>query len=191
MIFVVVIAVAIFLLLRKGVTGAVGDTSNGSMVRESELPYEPSINLKFQWRILDKHKSAIMRFSSLYNVPMWVIVGLINTESGGNVNAEGSQGEVGLMQLYHAGAILDWRKRFGFVYSDDFFKNPTNNIQVGTWFLSEIHARTGANWLNTAIHVYQVGAAGYLRGRRSPDKSARVKRFTDAVLIPDYNDYIS
>lgn len=190
MIFALVIIAAIVLILRVK-TSASSDGVPPAASKEDELPYTPEISIKAQRKILDPNAAAILKFGVQYGVPVWVIVGLINTESGGNNNVKGSKGEVGMMQLYHAGAIADWRKQFGSVYSDEFFAKAENNIQVGTWHLAQGHARTGANWLNTAIHVYQVGAGGYLAGRRSPDKSARVKRFTEAVIIGNPYEFVS
>lgn len=185
MIFLALIVVFVFFSMQKKAQ-AIGEIET---TREKELPYVPEVTLKAQRNIFDRHKAAISDASHKYNVPAWVIVGLINTESGGNSKTRGSKGEVGLMQLYPDGAIADWRKKFGVIYSDSFFEEDANNIQVGAWHLSQGHAKTGANWLNTAIHVYQVGAVGYMRGRRSPDRDARLKRFTEAILITDANEY--
>lgn len=181
MIFVFIwIAVIISYLILKNQNG---NGSNGGTLRDPELGRDPDIALRARWDIYDPNKEAINSASAKYNVPVWVIVGTIKVESNGNNNARGSAGEVGLMQLYHQGAILDWRKTFGFVYSDEFFEVAKNNIQVGTWFLSKIHSVTTANWVDTILHVYQVGVAGYRRGTRSPDYGARFKRLSEAILI--------
>lgn len=187
MIILALISIALFAFSqrRKGAVAEILDP----LKNETELPYIPEVAVKYQWKIYNPNAKAIDSAASEYGVPSWLIVGLINVESGGDTKARGSKGEVGLMQLYSGGAILDWRNRFGFIYSDEFFEKPENNIRVGTWHLSQLHKSTKANWLNTAIHAYQVGATGFKNGRRSPDRSARLKRFTEAVLIYDANDY--
>lgn len=187
MIVFALIAILLFFFLKKN-SGA-SEEAPANPNREKDILYTPELRYPAQHKIFNPNAKAISDAENTYGVPAWVIVGLINTESGGNANTRGSKGEIGLMQLYPEGAIADWRKKFGVVYSDEFFKNSANNIKVGAWFLAEIHRRTGANWLNTPIHAYQVGANGYLAGRRSPDRDARLKRFTEAVLIFDANEY--
>lgn len=76
-----------------------------------------------------------------YGVDENLVNAVIQIESAGNPDAYRDEGKgrysLGLMQLMRGGGAVDeYEKKFG-KKSDDWFKDPKNNIHVGTWYLGE------------------------------------------------------
>lgn len=107
-----------------------------------------------------KWKDEINIFAAKYDVPADIAYSVLWHESAGNVNALGSAGEIGLMQLKPIAVtdvqvsnpndikvnITGWRE------------NPVKNIEVGVAFLRLMFERTG-NW-QEALRAYNQGKKG-------------------------------
>lgn len=92
-----------------------------------------------------------------FDVPMFLILGVIDVESGFNIHAlgdydvEGHPHSFGLMQLHDQGA--------GHGYSQDILLNPASNIFIGTNYLRAC-MNIYPNNLRLAISAYNQGMAG-------------------------------
>jgi soluble lytic murein transglycosylase-like protein len=104
-------------------------------------PYWPD-NIS-QWSEL------IIRYADLREIPADLLAAQMYQESGGDPDATGAAGEIGLMQIlgrYHPCASYD----------------PEQNISCGTAILAGHYKATG-DW-NTALARYNAGTAGQSMG---------------------------
>lgn len=115
--------------------------------------------------------------SAKYSVPEEVLVGVIGVESFGvanvvNVNANGSI-DYGLMQINDHGALTDYRERVGKILNP---LDAVENIEVGSWFLREIHQSFLLETWREKIDAYNIGIAGRKK-RRNHEYVARFDQF--------------
>lgn len=116
-------------------------------------------------KIKEKYGNIINDASEEYGVNSNIVLAIIKQESGGNPNAVGSKGEIGLMQLM-PGTARD-------MGVDDPF-DPRQNIFGGTRYLRYLLDIYNDD-LNRAIMAYNIGPNGqniyqghrYLRGVKS------------------------
>lgn len=92
-----------------------------------------------------------------YNICPELLEAIIETESGGNPNAVGGLGEVGLMQIYPK-FHQDRMDKLG-VYS---LYRPYSNILVGADYLAELFKEYGD--LSTCLMVYNGSSDAIERG---------------------------
>ena len=112
--------------------------------------------------IREKYGNIIDEASKKYGVNSNIVVAMIRLESGGDPNAIGSKGEIGLMQLM-PGTARDMGVNNPF--------NPRDNIFGGTKYLRYLLDIHNGN-LDKAIMSYNIGPNGrnvyqgyaYLRG---------------------------
>lgn len=113
-----------------------------------------------------------LAYPRLSEIPLSVIVAMVEVESNFNPMAAGLNGERGLMQITYPDTWNDTIDRFGLPEDLDMPMNPRENLLVGTaylWLVRQQLIRHGipANDWPTFAEAYNVGAAGYLQGRRS------------------------
>ncbi|MHB8563452.1 MAG: lytic transglycosylase domain-containing protein [Acidiferrobacteraceae bacterium] len=87
----------------------------------------------------------VAQYSTQYNVPQSIILGIIRQESDGNSNLISSTGAVGLMQVEPSTAGL----------SQNTLLDPVNNIEAGTSYLASLYSQLG-NWTD-ALDAYFAG----------------------------------
>jgi soluble lytic murein transglycosylase-like protein len=111
-----------------------------------------------------------------WGIPENVIIAVIGIESDGNQHVVGSSGEMGLMQL--TPATFDDYERINNITVFNRF-NPVNNIDAGSWYLSEIQKNFPLEAWHEKIQAYNVGIGGYRKSRRNPVYINRLKLFVN------------
>lgn len=112
--------------------------------------------------VAERIKSAswyprLVRVAADYNVPRQRVASIVAVESGGNPEAKGAAGEIGLMQLLTP-AIEDVYNQWGQSYAvkvatgANFF-DPELNVTLGTAYLAILKERNGGN-IDTATKRY-------------------------------------
>lgn len=91
------------------------------------------------------------RTGGIFGIPPSVILAIIAVESSGDVNAKGSSGEVGLMQVTEI-ALKQVNKVNNWSFSMNDLLVPDINIQVGTAYLHWTWQQTGS--LELGIKAY-------------------------------------
>ena len=70
-----------------------------------------------------------------------LVSAIVQVESGGNPNAVGKNGEIGLMQIHPDGALKEYsqwvKSNGGIVYASLY--EPSFNKEVGLWYLHRLH----------------------------------------------------
>lgn len=96
-----------------------------------------------------------------YKLPWQIVLAQIWQESVGDPDAQGSAGEIGLMQL-KPGAIIDI-EQFGYGRFDDYDINPKVNVKAGASYL-DLNMRSGraAGDIHLALRMYNQGPTGAL-----------------------------
>jgi soluble lytic murein transglycosylase-like protein len=79
----------------------------------------------------------------------------------------------GLMQMKPSTTTDLWRK--GLVPEDMNLYNPEDNIRVGMTYLDYLKRRYGGSW-QKILQMYNVGPAGYMKGKRSPEYAGEILR---------------
>jgi Transglycosylase SLT domain len=98
---------------------------------------------------------TIAVFCFLFRVPIWIVHGIVLTESNRDPNAQGMAGERGLMQLTRD-ALVDANTVIPFTsYNFDEMYEPTKNLIAGIAYLRWLRDRC-ENW-DIAIQAYNVG----------------------------------
>lgn len=112
----------------------------------------------------DRTSQAVSYWSGSLGIDPNLITAVIMTESGGNPNAIGSAGEIGLMQVMPAtGAIYG-------VSRDQLF-DPYYNVMAGATYLKDLTSKYG---LQGGIQAYNLGETKYRKGSTSPTYLAKV-----------------
>lgn len=105
--------------------------------------------LAFQWRDL------ALKYSLMRNIPLPIILGMIEVESGGNPAAVGGASDIGLMQVTPI-ALQDAQRVTVLPYQHYELTDPEKNIDVGTAYLKMLLVHYNLP-LNDAIRAYNVG----------------------------------
>jgi len=106
--------------------------------------------------------------SQLKQVPLHVLCGIAETESGWNTRAVSGSGCVGLMQITPAYARVYLREK-GINYKSDIWFDPTINILCGVSMLNDMHTehlekgRTDNGSWQMALHSYFWGPSNTLQ----------------------------
>ena len=107
--------------------------------------------------IYQKYNSILTSCATRFNIPVKYIVGIIMQESSGNENvSDGAAGDRGLMQIT-PDALADVNSRYGTAITYDQLTDPTNNIFVGSAYLSLKISEFAGNY-QQAIQAYNAGA---------------------------------
>ncbi len=112
----------------------------------------------------DRTSQSVSYWASALGIDSNLIWAVIQTESGGNPNAIGSSGEIGLMQLMPATAA--W-----YGVSSDQLYDPYYNVQAGASYLTDMINKYG---LEGGIQAYNLGETKYSAGYTSPTYLAKV-----------------
>jgi soluble lytic murein transglycosylase-like protein len=114
--------------------------------------------------------SIVSRYASAYGIPASLAHAVITVESNYRVNARGSAGEIGLMQIKPATA-----RGMGYSGSAKGLFNPETNIQYGMKYLAKAHELAGGDTCGTILRYN----AGHGARRMNPVSAAycsKVKR---------------
>ena len=116
-------------------------------------------------KVKDLWASLIKYYAGLYKLPEKRVAAIIAQESGGNLNARGAAGEVGLMQLT-AGAIAETDKRLNlkqtiidtqvsksFSWTDFLFGNSYSKYEVNL-FEAKTNIQYGCAYLSILLDQY-------------------------------------
>ncbi len=102
----------------------------------------------------EEYLSVMKEYSKEYDVPIYLVAGVINTESSFTPDAVSNAGAKGIMQI--TDETFEWlnfkRKES---HSLDLLFDYKTNIEYGTYFLSLLYEEFG-NW-DTAIAAYNAG----------------------------------
>lgn len=98
-------------------------------------------------------------FVPAHAAPGWLVAAIIKVESGGNPNATGRHGEIGLMQLK-----LRTARSVGFKGTRKHLYHPATNVTFGTAYLNLALRRAGGNACHAAT-LYNRGI--YAKPRKS------------------------
>lgn len=119
------------------------------------------------------------QWSKLYGIPWQITVAVIWQESGGDPNARGDAGEIGLMQLKEI-AVRDLVRQ-GYDTATDWKVVPEANIKNGVAYLHLQRTRTGT--LVDAVGRKKADALeAYNEGFSQAVKDVSVDSYTTAVL---------
>jgi len=111
------------------------------------------------------------------NINYMTILAIIANESGGDPNAKGSSGEVGLMQLTYR-AFLDAKDHAKLKFSFDDIKDvPENQIESGTAYLDWLYSRLQS--LEATIKAYNIGIGNFENGNLTNTAEKYWRRFID------------
>jgi soluble lytic murein transglycosylase-like protein len=114
--------------------------------------------------------SIVSRYAAAYGIPASLAHAVITVESNYRVNARGSAGEIGLMQIKPATA-----RGMGYSGSAKGLFNPETNIQYGMKYLAKAHQLAGGDTCGTILRYN----AGHGARRMNPVSAAycsKVKR---------------
>ncbi len=119
--------------------------------------------------------------SAKYGVPEEIIVAVIGVESLGiptaiNKNPNGST-DYGLMQINSNGALADYEERTKQLVNPF---DPAQNVEVGSWYLREIHQSFLLETWQEKIDAYNIGITAHEKGRRN---FAYVNRISEYVSV--------
>jgi soluble lytic murein transglycosylase-like protein len=106
--------------------------------------------------------------SAKYSIPEQIILAVIGAESGGaanaiNINKNGSI-DYGLMQVNNRGALADYQNKVRMILDP---LEPAQNVEVGSWYLREIHQELLFETWEEKIDAYNVGISGHKQGKRN------------------------
>lgn len=116
------------------------------------------------------YSSIVSRYAATYGIPASLAHAVITVESNYRVNARGSAGEIGLMQIKPSTA-----RGMGYSGSAKGLYNPETNIQYGMKYLAKAHELAGGDTCGTILRYN----AGHGARRMNPVSAAycsKVKR---------------
>ena len=117
-----------------------------------------------------QYGSIVARYAASYDVPASLAHGVIRVESNYRVNALGSAGEIGLMQIKPATARM-----MGYSGSAKGLYNPETNIKFGIKYLSMAHKLGGGTTCGTILK-YNAGHAAKRMNPVSARYCSKVKQ---------------
>ena len=110
-------------------------------------------------------KHIVQKQSLMQNVPVALVLAIIDVESGGNPNVVGRSGSIGLMQIKPATA-----KQYGIT---DLF-DPASNVDAGVHYLHDLIKHYHGN--------LQLAVAGYNAGPHSVDAAKGIPPATQPYV---------
>ena len=117
-----------------------------------------------------QYGSIVARYAASYDVPASLAHAVIRVESNYRVNALGSAGEIGLMQIKPATARM-----MGYSGSAKGLYNPETNIKFGIKYLSMAHKLGGGTTCGTILK-YNAGHAAKRMNPVSARYCSKVKQ---------------
>ncbi len=141
-------------------------SKNGKKVRRTKSAKKNPV------AIYSKRRAKLMpivKSAKVGNLPIGLVDAVISKESKYNVNAKGSRGEIGLMQLLPSTARRIAKtlghKRVAKMSNKDlrtYLTNPRNNIRYGTTYLAKCHKMAKGN-IGATIGCYNAGPGNMWR----------------------------
>ncbi len=104
-----------------------------------------------------KYRDIIEKYSDEYDIPMSLVVAVINTESSFDKDALSSRGAKGLMQ------IMDITGEWGASelnienFTPDMLFDPETNIHIGCWYLDTLNKQFDGE-TDTVLAAYNAGS---------------------------------
>ena len=134
---------------------------------------------------------AILQAAGRYRVDPALIKAVVWRESGFNPKAQGSKGEIGLMQIRQT-AAEEWAKAEKIsLFAHRQLFDPEKNTLAGTWYLRKLLARYGStdNPIPYALADYNAGRTRVLQwnGGAAATNSAV---FIQQIEFPTTKEYI-
>ena len=137
-------------------------------VDKSFEEYQSSINWaknKYGVDVFESYYNLIDKYSKEYDIPSWLIKGIIMAESSfnkgtANVNTNGTI-DRGLMQM-NSNTAPGVARRVGFDYYVGIEFVPENNIKMGTYYITTKLKETGSDY-HKGLTSYNRGSAGAKR----------------------------
>jgi len=120
------------------------------------------------------YHAIISRYAASYGVPVLLAHAVIRIESNYRVNARGSAGEIGLMQIKPSTARM-----MGYGGSTKGLFNPETNIKYGMKYLAMAHQLGGGSTCRTILK-YNAGHAAKRMNPVSAAYCSKVKRHLGA-----------
>lgn len=114
-----------------------------------------------------QYGTIISRYAATYGVPLSLAHAVISVESNYRVNARGSAGEVGLMQIKPATA-----RAMGYSGKASGLYNPETNIRYGMKYLGMAHKLAGGTTCGTILRYN----AGHGAKRMNPVSAAYCRK---------------
>lgn len=114
--------------------------------------------------------AIVSRYAAAYGVPASLAHAVITVESNYRVDARGSAGEIGLMQIKPATARM-----MGYSGSANGLFNPETNIKYGVKYLAKAHELGGGSTCGTILR-YNAGHGAKRMNPISAAYCAKVKR---------------
>lgn len=138
----------------------VDDTANLETYINNRYPKVPT-------KVAKKIAAKVTKYTALYNVPLPVIVGIIEVESKFNKSASSGKGDEGLMQIRYS----VWKKEFKIKKRRDLYDINTN-LKVGIAIFDLMLHKSKGN-LNRALGRY----CGSSKGAYAKRVYVAVRRF--------------
>ena len=132
------------------------------------------------------YEDNIKEYSAQYGVDKYLVLAVIDTESGFRTKAQSAAGATGLMQLMPDTA--SWiAGKLGEEYNPENLTDAKTNIRYGTWYLSFLLQRYGGD-VTCACAAYNAGHGSVDTWLSEIPKDGSI----DAELIPykETNNYV-
>ena len=153
-------------------TAAIGADSPELVVKHRNGGSEKAVAAKTKSG--GSYGTIIARYAAAYGVPVSLAHAVIRVESNYRVNARGSAGEVGLMQIKPSTA-----RGLGYSGSIKALYNPENNIKFGMKYLGMAHKLGGGTTCGTILK-YNAGHGAKRMNKISAAYCSKVKRHLGA-----------
>lgn len=134
-----------------------------------------------------KYKSEIEILASKYDVSPALVSATINVESAFKNDAVSKKGAVGLMQIMPSTAA-DLAARLNIKSEDVDLKDPIQNIELGTFYLSRLIKQFGS--LDLAVCAYNAGPATVKSWLQNENFSADGQTL-DEIPYPETRNYLN
>lgn len=135
-----------------------------------------------------KHLDYIKKYSSVYEVDPYLIMGIIKTESNFNADAVSHKSATGLMQIMEPTAkwLADKMALNDFSYED--ITDPELNIQMGCYYISYLLKHFDGN-VENALAAYNAGEGTVSRWLKNEEYSEDGKSLHH-IPYPETRHYI-
>lgn len=115
----------------------------------------------------------VMHYSAEYSLDPSLVIAIINSESGFEVNAKSVKGAVGLMQIMPATAKAIANELKYINFSEEDLYNPKLNIEFGCFYLSYLFDKFGSE--DEVLFAYNAGEGTLLNYLKTSGGSFDVK----------------
>ena len=155
-------------------TASIGADSPERVVKHRNGDSEKTVTVTGKTKSGGSYGTIIARYAAAYGVPVSLAHAVIRVESNYRVNARGSAGEVGLMQIKPSTA-----RGLGYSGSIKSLYNPETNIKFGMKYLGMAHKLGGGTTCGTILK-YNAGHGAKRMNKISAAYCSKVKRHLGA-----------